>query len=108
MAWNGEMVPEVSVPPWPAPGINYPNPPSGFDTIETTFDTIYTWDYTVQRQDLRNLYEKSKDAMWNARTLLPWETDVDPEAPTMPNEMIPIYGTELWDKLDKRTELPKL
>ena len=33
-------------------------------------DTIYTWEYGVQRQDLRNLYEKSKGAMWNASTYL--------------------------------------
>src|SRR5205085_1967164 len=32
----------------------------------------------------------------------------DPESPTMPNEFIPIYGTYLWDKLDKKTELGKL
>src|SRR5262252_10092389 len=83
------------------PGIRYPKPPTGSESIETAFDTVYTWDYTVQRPELRNLYEKSKDAQWNARTLLAWDTNVDPEAPTMPNEMIPIYGTELWDKLDK-------
>ena len=58
--------------------------------------------------ELRSLYERSKDAMWNAKTLLAWDTDVDPEAENMPNEMIPIFGTPLWDKLDKKTELPKL
>lgn len=94
--------------PSPATGIKYPNAPHGTDSVPTAYENIYTWDYTVQRPDLRNLYEKSKDAMWNARTDLPWETNVDPEAPTMPNEMIPIYGTELWDKLDKTRELPKL
>jgi hypothetical protein len=46
--------------------------------------------------------------MWNARSDLAWETDVDPEAPTMPDEMSPIFGTHLWDKLDRKTEVPKL
>ena len=32
----------------------------------------YTWDYASTRSDLRVLYEKSKDSMWNARTDLPW------------------------------------
>jgi len=46
--------------------------------------------------------------MWNARTDLAWDTSVDPEAPTMPDEMSPIFGTHLWNKLDKKTELPKM
>jgi hypothetical protein len=88
--------------------IRLPTAPTGVDAIPVSYDSIYTWDYTVQRPDLRNLYEKSKDAMWNARTYLAWDTDVDPEGPNMPNEFIPIFGTHLWDKLDKKTELPKL
>jgi hypothetical protein len=88
--------------------IAFPIPPSGTETIPVAFDTTYSWDYSVQRQDLRNLYEKSKDAIWNARTYLAWDTDVDPEAESTPDNMIPIFGTHLWDKLDKKTELPKL
>jgi hypothetical protein len=91
-----------------AGNITYPASPSGTDVVPVSFDSIYTWDYQVQRPDLRSLYERSKDAMWNARTHLPWDTNVDPEAESMPNEMIPIFGTHLWDKLDKKTELPKL
>jgi hypothetical protein len=85
-----------------------PDPPSGTEALPTSFDTTFTWDYGAQRLDLRNLYEKSKDAMWNARTDLAWDTDVDPERETMPDQMSPIFGTHLWDKLDKKTELPKL
>ena len=85
-----------------------PAAPTGTDVIQVTYDTIYNWDYGVHRVDLRNLYEKSKDAMWNARTQLPWETSVDPESETVPDQMSPIFGTPLWDKLDKKTELPKL
>jgi hypothetical protein len=88
--------------------IRLPTPAQGTDTIQVSYDTVFTWDYRVQRADLRNLYEKSKDAMWNARTDLPWETQVDPEQATMPDQMSPIFGTRLWDKLDKKTELPKL
>ncbi len=91
-----------------ASGFRLPAPPTGKDVIPTTFDTIYTWTYSVERPDLRALYEKSKDAMWNARTYLDWSVSVDPESETMPNEFIPIYGTHLWDKLDKKTELPRL
>ena len=88
--------------------ISLPVAPRGTETISTTYDTIYTWEYGIQRQDLRNLYEKSKGAMWNASTYLAWDTNVDPEAENTPDAMIPIFGTRLWDKLDKKTELPKL
>ena len=86
----------------------FPLPPEGIDVVPVAYDSIYTWDYRVQRPDLRSLYEKSKDAMWNARTYLAWDTDVDPESELIPNEFTPIYGSHLWDKLDKKTELPKL
>jgi hypothetical protein len=85
-----------------------PTPPAGTDTLPIAFDTVFAWEYGVQRADLRNLYEKSKDSMWNARTDLAWDTPVDPEAPLMPDHMSPIFGTPLWDRLDKKTELPKL
>src|SRR5438067_11793278 len=92
----------------PGGAIRYPNAPTGSEAMPVTFDSVYTWHYGAERSDLRNLYEKSKDAMWNARSNLDWSIDVDPEAENMPNEMIPIFGSKLWDKLDKKTELPKL
>jgi hypothetical protein len=88
--------------------IRRPVPPQGTSVVPTTYDTVFTWDFAEQRHDLRVLYEKSKDAMWNARTDLAWDTDVDPESDLVPNEFIPIYGSRFWDRLDKKTELPKL
>ena len=88
--------------------VRLPEAPRGTSTIPVAYDTVFTWSYVAERLDLRSLYEKSKDAMWNARTDLAWDTSVDPEAPTMPDEMSPIFGTHLWNKLDKKTELPKM
>jgi hypothetical protein len=88
--------------------IRFPVPPTGIHAFPVTYDNVFTWDYRGNRADLRHLYEKSKDSMWNARTDLAWATDVDPEAPTTPDQMNPIFGTHLWDRLDKKTELPKL
>jgi hypothetical protein len=85
-----------------------PVAPRGVDTIHTAYDTVYTWHYGVERQDLRNLYEKSKGAMWNASTYLAWDTDVDPERENTPDSTIGIYGSHIWNKLDKKTEIPKL
>jgi hypothetical protein len=81
----------------------------GTDVIPVAFDSVYTWSYGVERQDLRNLYEKSKGAMWNAVTDLPWDTDVDPEAPDPAADAShPLYGTALWDRLDSSGELGNL
>lgn len=93
------------------PGSSSPasaSPGSPGDVVATAFDTIYTWNYAVERPDLRALYEKAKVTQWNAQTYLPWQTDVDPERGLTPDSMIPIFGTEIWDKLDKKTELPRL
>jgi hypothetical protein len=80
----------------------------GEDHLAVASESVFVWDYDVKRADLRNLYEKAKDAQWNARTLIAWETPVDPEGDNVPEQFIPIFGTRLWDKLDKRKELPNL
>ncbi|MEO5728525.1 MAG: ferritin-like domain-containing protein [Byssovorax sp.] len=110
MATSFDIAPSLPLAPAAAREreISLPVAPRGTETISTTYDTIYTWEYGIQRQDLRNLYEKSKGAMWNASTYLAWDTNVDPEAENTPDAMIPIFGTRFWDKLDKKTELPKL
>jgi hypothetical protein len=96
-------------PPSTSPlAVRLPIAPSGTTEFPVALENVFTWDYGAQRFDLRNLYEKSKDSMWNARTDLAWDTNVDPEAPSVPDQASPIYGTHLWDRLDQRTEVPKL
>jgi len=68
----------------------------------------YDWDYASRRPELRNLYEKSKTLMWNARTDLDWSIDVDPEREIVSDTFNPIFGTDIWKKLDKKTEVPRL
>jgi para-aminobenzoate N-oxygenase AurF len=71
-------------------------------------DVAYAWDYAGKRPELRTLYEKSKDLMWNARTDLPWQTDVDPEREIVSDAFNPIFGTEIWKRLDPKREVPRL
>lgn len=71
-------------------------------------DVAYTWDYASTRPELRTLYEKSKDLMWNARTALAWSTNVDPESELVSDAFNPIFGTDIWKKLDAKTEIPRL
>jgi hypothetical protein len=78
------------------------------DAVPVGFDAVYTWDYAEKRHDLRTLYEKSKVLQWNAATDLDWSISVDPEAENVPDSFIPIFGTPMFDKLDKKRELPEL
>jgi hypothetical protein len=82
--------------------------PTGTERLQVAHDVTYAWDYACQRPDLRVLYEKSKDLLWNARTALAWDTPVDPTAENVPDHMNPIYGTRLWSKLDPKKDVPEL
>jgi hypothetical protein len=71
----------------------------GLDPIHTDFDVNYVWQYASAEEGLRSLYEKSKLAHWNAASDPDWSVDVDPEAENVPDQAIPWYGTEHWNKL---------
>jgi para-aminobenzoate N-oxygenase AurF len=83
--------------------------PTGIETLpNAVLPVTYTWDYSTKRVDLRALYEKSKDLMWNARTDIDWSVDVDPYRENSPDQANPIYGTAMWNKLDPKREIPEL
>ena len=69
------------------------------EPLSTSFETNYVWDYESKQEGLRNLYEKSKDGHWNAKTDPDWSIDVDPEAENIPDQTIPWYGTKYWNAL---------
>lgn len=68
----------------------------------------YDWAYGSTRPELRTLYDKSKLLNWNAKMDVPWQTNVEPESEIVPDAMIPIFGSDMWRKLDPKTEIPKL
>jgi hypothetical protein len=82
--------------------------PKGVATLQTAHELTYVWEYHAQRTDLRALYEKSKDLMWNARNDLAWDTKVDPEAENAPDVMNPLFHTPIWAKLDPKRDIPRL
>ncbi|MGA1506754.1 MAG: ferritin-like domain-containing protein [Ilumatobacteraceae bacterium] len=47
--------------------------------VKNNADSIFTWDYSLARPQLRKLYEKAKTGQWNGTTDLPWDMDVDVE-----------------------------
>jgi len=72
------------------------------DTILTSFDTSYAWNYGSVKDGLRDLYEKAKRDQWNGTKQLAWDTDVDPERGIIPEMINPLNGYAPYDKLDAK------
>ena len=70
------------------------------ETILTSFDTSYAWNYGSVKEGLRDLYEKAKREQWNATTQLAWDTDVDPESEIVPAPLNPLTGYGPFDRLN--------
>jgi len=49
-----------------------------FQSVQTTMETVFDWEYALKRKNLLALYEKGKAAAWNANDL-DWSIDVDIE-----------------------------
>ena len=67
--------------------------------IPTGFGTTFQWEYDERRAQLLTLYGKGKDKQWNAEHRIDWSLDVDPRRPDMPEYYIPIYGSDIWEKM---------
>ena len=68
------------------------------EPFDTQYEASYAWDYATREEGLRNLYDKSKLAQWNAKTDIDWSIAVDPEAENIPDPVVPFYGTEYWNR----------
>jgi hypothetical protein len=53
---------------------------------------VFTWNYDLERPQLRKLYEKAKTGQWNASTDLPWATEVDPERVVAADQALNLRG----------------
>ena len=72
------------------------------ETILTSFDTNYAWNYGSVKEGLRDLYEKAKREQWNGTTQLAWATDVDPESEIIPQIYNPLEDYGPYKKLDDK------
>ncbi len=72
------------------------------ETILTSFDTNYAWNYGTVKEGLRDLYEKAKREQWNSTTQLAWDTDVDPEGDIIPPAVNPLADYGPYQKLNDR------
>jgi len=69
------------------------------ETLEAILDVTYTWGYQETREQLRGLYEKAKRGQWIPEEVLPWDTDVDMSKPMGPEQLLPLWGSEIWDRM---------
>src|SRR5581483_3397527 len=72
------------------------------ETLLTSFDTSYAWNYGNVKDGLRDLYEKAKRDQWNGTTQLAWDTDVDPERGIIPDVINPLNGFPPFERLDAK------
>src|SRR3954451_24749314 len=70
--------------------------------LETKLDLTYNWGYEKARQDLRDLNKKAQRSQWQADVTLSWNTSVDLEHPHYPEQMFPLFGTDIYNKRTER------
>jgi hypothetical protein len=71
------------------------------ETLETMLDVTYTWGYQDTRQKLRDLYDKAVRAQWISDDVLPWQTSVDLDAKMGPEQLMPLYGSDIWNRMSE-------
>jgi hypothetical protein len=69
------------------------------ETLETLLDVTYTWGYQDTRQKLRDLYDKAVHGQWISDDVLPWQTDVDLERPMGPEQLMPLFGSDIYARM---------
>ena len=74
------------------------------ETILTSFDTTYAWNYGSVKAGLRDLYEKAKREQWNGTQQLKWDTQVDPEGQIIPQSYNPLEDYGPYKQLDAKGE----
>ena len=74
------------------------------ETILTSFDTNYVWNYGSVKEGLRDLYAKAKRDQWDGAEALDWSIEVDPETPLLPEEINPLRGYAPYEKMDAREQ----
>lgn len=67
--------------------------------ISGTLDTVFEFDYSVQAEDMRSLYEKAKRDQWNASRDIAWDTPAPDDGRVLADELIDIHGSPLWERL---------
>src|SRR5712664_1617587 len=73
--------------------------------IPGTIDTVFEFDYSVQAEDMRGLYEKAKRDQWNASRDIAWETPEPSDGRVLSDELVDIYGSKIWSSLSEKDQV---
>jgi hypothetical protein len=72
------------------------------ETLEAILDVTYTWGYQETRQKLRDLYDKAVRGQWISDDVLPWKTDVDLDKNFGPEQLMPLWGSDIYNKMTEK------
>jgi len=72
------------------------------ETLEALLDVTYTWGYQETRQKLRDLYDKAVRGQWISDDVLPWKTNVDLEHPMGPEQLMPLFGSDIYNRMTEK------
>jgi hypothetical protein len=72
------------------------------ESLEAMLDVTYTWGYQDTRQKLRDLYDKAVRAQWISDDVLPWQTDVDLDKQMAPEQLMPLFGSDIYNRMSER------
>src|SRR5262245_14325769 len=70
--------------------------------IDSPLRTVFEFDYGVQAEDMRGLYEKAKRDQWNASRDIVWDTPEPDDGRVLADELVDGYGSPIWDRLSER------
>ncbi len=78
--------------------------------VHAEYDTVFLHEHDVDQPDMRRLYENAKRDQWNASRDIDWGKSVDLEQGFVADELIDIYDSVLWHKMDskERAEMNRL
>src|SRR5215468_5756779 len=70
--------------------------------IPSAMDTVFEFDYTVQAEDMRGLYEKAKRDQWNASRDIKWDAPEPSDGRVLADELVDIHGSPIWERLSDK------
>ncbi|HEX4996245.1 MAG TPA: diiron oxygenase, partial [Methylomirabilota bacterium] len=70
--------------------------------IPGTIETVFEFDYSVQAEDMRSLYEKAKRDQWNASRDIAWDTPEPSDGRVLSDELVDIHGSPIWARLSEK------
>jgi hypothetical protein len=70
--------------------------------IDSPLRTVFEFDYGVQAEDMRSLYEKAKRDQWNASRDIAWDTPEPDDGRLLADELVDGHGSALWHRLPER------